>query len=75
MRRDHNLYSLRFEQQWMPVFICWVAKWTIIKCGSLKSHRQAVPFFIGLILGEFTMGSVWSIIGLILNIPTYKIWV
>ena len=60
---------------WVPVFICWVAKWTIIKYGGLKSHRQAVPFFIGLILGEFTMGSVWSVIGLILNIPTYKIWV
>jgi len=60
---------------WVPVFICWAAKWTIIKYGGLKSHRQAIPFFMGLILGEFTMGSVWSLIGLVLNIPTYKIWV
>ena len=60
---------------WVPVFICWVAKWMIIRYGGLKSHRRAIPFFMGLILGEFTMGSVWSIIGLILNIPTYKIWV
>jgi len=60
---------------WMPIFISWITKWTIIKYGSLKTHRQAIPFFLGLILGEFMIGSIWSIIGITLNVPTYKIWV
>jgi len=59
---------------WFPVFISWTAKWVVIKYGGIKAHRQAAPFFIGLILGEFIMGSVWSIIGITLNISTYKIW-
>ncbi|MBC8227932.1 hypothetical protein H8E77_00080 [bacterium] len=60
---------------WTPILISWVTKWTIIKYGGLKTHRQAIPFFLGLILGEFMMGSIWSIIGIALNVPTYKIWV
>jgi hypothetical protein len=59
---------------WIPVFISWFIKWVIIKYGGLKAHRQAIPFFIGLILGEFIVGSIWSIIGLSLGIQTYKIW-
>jgi len=59
---------------WIPVFISWFSKWAIIKHGGLKTHRKAIPFFIGLILGEFIIGSIWSIIGIILNINTYKIW-
>ncbi len=60
---------------WMPIFISWITKWAIIKYGGLKTHRQAIPFFIGLILGEFIIGSIWSIIGITFNIHTYKIWV
>jgi len=59
---------------WFPIFISWLAKWSILRFGGLKLHRQAVPFFAGLILGDFTMGSIWSIIGIILNVPTYAIW-
>jgi len=60
---------------WTPILISWVTKWTIIKYGGLKTHRQAIPFFLGLILGEFMIGSIWSIIGIAFNVPTYKIWV
>jgi hypothetical protein len=60
---------------WTPILISWGAKWMTIKYGGLKAHRRAIPFFIGLILGEFAIGSVWSVMDLILNIRTYKIWV
>jgi len=60
---------------WIPIFISWFVKLMIIKYGGLKTHRQAIPFFAGLILGEFIIGSIWSIIGLTLDIQTYKIWV
>jgi len=40
----------------------------------LKSYRNALPFFIGLILGEFMIGGSWSIIGIIFGVPVYVFW-
>jgi hypothetical protein len=36
---------------------------------------QWMPFFFGLILGEFVVGSLWTIIGIVFNIPSYGFWV
>ena len=59
---------------WMPLFISWLVKWIILKYGGLKTHRRVIPFFLGLILGEFTMGSIWNIVGIVLDIPIYHFW-
>jgi hypothetical protein len=59
---------------WFVFFITWVIKFSILKYGGLKTFRRFTPFFLGLILGEFTVGSVWTIIGVFLNIPTYAFW-
>ncbi len=40
----------------------------ILKYGGLKVHRQAIFFFLGLVLGDFTLRSVWSIVSLIINV-------
>jgi hypothetical protein len=34
-----------------------------------------MPFFFGLILGEFVVGSIWSVIGTVTGINTYAFWV
>ncbi len=60
---------------WSCLFISWLLKWTILRFGGLRAHRSAIPFFLGLILGEFTVGSLWTIIGIIFGIPTYGFWV
>jgi len=59
---------------WFVFFITWILKFSILKYGGLKAYRQFTPFFLGLILGEFTIGSIWTIIGIFLNIPTYAFW-
>ncbi|MBC8234267.1 hypothetical protein H8E77_32360 [bacterium] len=56
---------------WFCLFLAWVAKQGILRYGGLKAHRQAIPFFLGLILGEFTVGSLWTIIGILFGISTY----
>jgi hypothetical protein len=56
---------------WVPIFLAWLAKWLILRYGGLKSHRRAIPFFLGLILGEFIIGSLWSFIGVFSGIQTY----
>ncbi len=59
---------------WFPIFLSWLAKAIVLKIGGVKLYRQAVPFFLGLILGDYTLGCVWSLIGLVLEIPTYIVW-
>lgn len=59
---------------WFPIFLSWLAKATVLKIGGVKLYRQAVPFFLGLILGDYTLGCVWSLIGLVLKMPTYIVW-
>ena len=59
---------------WFSIFLSWLAKWLILRHGGLKTYRQAVPFFIGLILGEFITGGLWSIIGIVLEMPVYRFW-
>ncbi|MBI1924436.1 hypothetical protein HYR99_09310, partial [Candidatus Poribacteria bacterium] len=60
-----------FDKLWFPFFIGWVVKWAILKHGGIQTYRKAFPFFLGLVLGEFTLGSIWGIVGLLSGKPTY----
>ncbi|MFC1714049.1 DUF6785 family protein [Candidatus Poribacteria bacterium] len=65
-----------FERLWFPFLISWAVKWAILKYGGIKLYRKAFPLFLGLVLGEFIIGSLWGIIGLLSSKPTYafKAW-
>lgn len=56
---------------WFPIFLSWLMKLSILKYGSIKAHRKAVPIFLGLILGDFIIGAIWGIFGLITGMPVY----
>ena len=60
---------------WFAVFISWALKFAILKHGGLVAYRKTVPFFLGLILGEYVVACSWSILGIALGIPTYRAWV
>ncbi len=60
---------------WGCLFMSWLIKLIILKYGGPLRYRKVAPFFLGLILGEFTIGSIWTIIGIIGGIPTYGFWV
>ena len=60
---------------WSCLFMSWLIKWLILQYGGVVRHRKIAPFFLGLILGEFTVGSLWTILGIIVGIPTYGFWV
>jgi hypothetical protein len=51
--------------------IATMVKWVILKYGGMKTHRQAIPFFFGVILGEFALGAFWSAISVIFQTPVY----
>jgi hypothetical protein len=60
---------------WFSIFLGWLCKWVILRSGGLKAHRKAVPFFLGMIMGQMTIGSIWSIIGLIIERGIYSFFV
>jgi hypothetical protein len=57
---------------WFSIFLGWLAKWAVLHAGGLRAYRRGLPFFMGLILGEFAMGAVWSLIGIALGMPMYR---
>ena len=59
---------------WFSVFISWLAKRMILSYGGSKVYRGAIPLFLGFILGQFFMGSLWSVIGVILNKNMYTLF-
>jgi hypothetical protein len=59
---------------WFPIFIAWLAKALILRGGGLAGYRTAIPFFLGLVLGEFVVGSAWNLLGLAFNLQIYRFW-
>ena len=57
---------------WFSLFVSWAVKFSLLRLGGLRVYRRAVPFFLGLILGGFVIGSCWSILGIILQRPMYR---
>jgi hypothetical protein len=54
---------------WMCLLISWLAKILLIKYGGVRAYRRAVPFFAGLVLGNFIIGGIWSILGVVFELP------
>ncbi|MBU0607211.1 MAG: hypothetical protein KKI08_04955 [Armatimonadetes bacterium] len=59
---------------WMPLLIAWLLKVAIVRYGGHKRYQQAVPAFLGLIVGQFVVGSILNIVSIILHIPSYMFW-
>jgi len=66
--------SIYMDWVWLPFFVGWVTKAAILKFRGIKSYRDLRPFFLGLILGEFTIGSLWNLIGFAVDYPMYRFW-
>ena len=52
---------------WFSILVGFILKWLLIKYGGIKKYQRARPFFLGLILGEYVIGSIWTIIGNIIH--------
>ena len=57
---------------WFPFFLGWLAKCLILRYGGMKAYRNFLPFFIGLILGDYVIASLWTFVGMFLNIEMYR---
>ncbi len=66
--------SWSMEKLWFCIFIGWLAKALITRYGGAQLYRKALPFFVGLVLGEFTVGSFWMIFGSLAGRTVYHFW-
>ena len=71
-------YAMASNQEmsdlWAPILICLLLKWLILKYGGIRSYRRAVPFFLGLVLGDHLMGIAWSLLSVALNVDMYQFY-
>nr|CAA9229908.1 hypothetical protein AVDCRST_MAG63-905 [uncultured Armatimonadetes bacterium] len=49
---------------WLPIFLGWMVKSLLLRYGGLGAYRRALPFFIGLVLGEFSAAFLRSVLDL-----------
>ena len=59
---------------WLPLMVAWIVKLCILRYGGLRAYRQALPLFLGVILSECVVGSLWTIYGIATGNPTYAFW-
>jgi hypothetical protein len=66
--------SWSMDQLWACVLVAWVIKVLLLKYGGARAYRPAVPFFLGLIMGDFVVGSFWNLYGIINEVQVYHFW-
>ncbi len=59
-------------QLWFSLFLGWLCKAAVLRWGGMKGYRQAYPFFLGLILGEFSAAGLWVIVGMLTGDTSYR---
>jgi hypothetical protein len=46
---------------WFPCFVAWLCKIIILRYGGMQLYAKARPFFLGMVLGEFTMAVLFTL--------------
>jgi hypothetical protein len=49
-------------QLWFSMLVGWMLKSLILRYGGFRRFREAKPFFLGLVVGEFSAAGIWLII-------------
>ena len=55
---------------WFPCLAAWLCKVLILRYGGMRGFVWARPFFLGMVLGEFTMAVLWTLPSLFYRTPT-----
>ena len=66
--------SFEINLVWMPLLIAWLIKSLLLRYGGVRTFQSSLPFFYGLILGQFVEGSLLNIWGIATGTPTYQFW-
>lgn len=54
--------TISMGNQWFPFLLAWACKSIVLRYGGPKLYRRTVPFFIGLVVGDFINGGLYTFI-------------
>jgi hypothetical protein len=57
---------------WFPIFVGWLIKRLILKYGGLQYYRQALPFFIGLVIGDYAISAILAVVSSLIGANGYR---
>jgi hypothetical protein len=62
-----NTFTMQYL--WAPFFFGWLSKRIALSLGGIRAYRGAMPFFLGLIIGEMVGNGFWiTVLGEIFGI-------
>ena len=67
--------SFAIDYFWFPFFLSWLCKSLILRFGKIRGYQRAVPFFLGLILGDFVMGGLWMVFSVLADRQVYMFFI
>jgi hypothetical protein len=51
-----------------PMLVAWACKSLVLKAGGLPLYRRFIPFFLGLVIGQYAIaGILWPLLTLTLS--------
>ena len=59
------------DYMWFPFFLAWLAKWLTLRYGGIRAFRAYLPFFLGLILGDYVVPTLWGVFGMVTHTQQY----
>jgi hypothetical protein len=54
---------------WFPMLVAWLLKLLTIRYGGMRLYAAVRPFFLGMIFGEFTLATIWTLISILWDTP------
>lgn len=54
---------------WFPCLVAWVLKALVMRYGGMRFYVRARPFFLGMVMGEFSAAVVWAVVAWAANVP------
>jgi len=66
--------SWSMQYLWCPLMIASAIKWAVTRYGGHRAVQSLVPLAFGMILGDLTGGSFWTLYSLWKKVTVYSIW-
>ena len=57
---------------WCDMFVAWMIKCLVLRYGGRKLYQTGLPFFLGLILGDFGTGAAWCLYGTLTHTTLFR---
>jgi hypothetical protein len=62
------------DYMWFPFFLAWLAKRFVLRYGGVRVYRAALPFALGMILGDYVVPAIWGLYGMISGTQQYMVF-